>query len=331
MSVRRNKSVRSVFQLILFLFLLVLSSCSAPKNEAAGGRQDSGSETQSAPQSFVDSFTDDDNNLIVIEKPFARIIPLYSAHVENLFAIGAGDAVIGIPRGTNEPPEAAALPVFDYNGDPEYVIAAEPDLVLIRPFVRRQVPLYIAEIERAGITVVSLYPGSFEDFDAYILKLGMLSGKLPEAQEKLNMFHRELAEISKRAEGIVNRKTVFFESTENEIRTVTSDSLPARAIEFAGGINAAPSLPPISPGSSIASFGAENLLAIADHIDVYVVQQGAMNRTPNLDSLKARPGFGAVNAVQDGHVLFISERYISSVTFQYLEGVKILAEYLYPD
>jgi len=330
MSVRRNRIVRSVFQLILFLFLLIPSSCSVPEKEAADGRRDFGSETPLAPQLSVISFTDDEDNLIVIEKPFVRIIPLYSAHVENLFSIGAGDAVMGIPRGTNDPPEAAALPVFDYNGDPEYVIAAEADLVLIRPFVRRQSPAYIAEIERVGITVVSLYPASFEDFDDYILKLGMLSGKLPEAQEKLSAFHRELAEIRKRGEGIINRKVVFFESTENEIRTVTADSLPARAIEFAGGINATPSLPPISPGSTIASFGVENLLAIADNIDVYVVQQGAMNRTPNLESLKARPAFSAVNAVQDGQVLFISERLISSVTFQYLEGVKILSGYLYP-
>jgi iron complex transport system substrate-binding protein len=249
--------------------------------------------------------------------------------VENLFAIGAGDAIVGIPRG-NDTPEAAILPVFDYNGDPEYVIAANPDLVLIRPFVRRQSPLYIAEIERAGITVASLYPGSFEDFDAYILRLGMLSGKLSEAEEKLNAFHRELAEIQKRAGGKKNKKAVFFESTENEIRTVTQDSLPARAIEFAGGINAAPSLPPISPGSSIARFGAENLLAIADRIDVYVVQQGAMNRTSSLESLKARPGFSAVKAVQNGQVLLIKEKSISSVTFQYLEGVKILSEHLYP-
>ena len=323
--------MRPVLHLILFLFLLLPSSCSAPKKEAADGRRDFGSETPGTQQLSGFGFTDDDNNPIVIEKPFVRIIPLYGAHVENLFAIGAGDAVIGIPRGTSDPPEAAVLPVFDYNGDPEYVIAANPDLVLIRPFVRRQSPLYIAEIERAGITVASLYPGSFEDFDAYILKLGMLSGKLSEAEEKLNAFHRELAEIKKRVEGIKERKIVFFESTENEIRTVTSDSLPARAIEFAGGINAAPSLPPISPGSSIARFGAENLLGIADRIDVYVVQQGAMNRTPNLESLKARPAFSAVNAVQDGRVLFISEKYISSVTFQYLEGVKILSEYLYPD
>jgi iron complex transport system substrate-binding protein len=275
-------------------------------------------------------FIDDDNKKIVFQKPFVRIIPLYSAHVENLFAIGAGASVIGVPRGTDYPLDAMELPIFDYNGDPEYAIAAEPDLVLIRPFVRRQSPDYIKKIEEAGIPVVSLYPESFEDFDTYILRLSMLSGKLSEAEEKLKVFHLELEEIRERAEGIQKRKTVFFESTDNEIRTAAANSLPAKAIEFAGGINAAPSLPPISPGSSIARFGIEALLGIADNIDVYVVQQGAMNRSSGIEALKARPGFNAVKAVQEGQVLFINERSISSVTFRYLEGVKILANYLYP-
>ena len=274
--------MRPVFPLILLLPLLFVPlSCSKHRAEKRDSEQNQ-AEAQRGELSDIPYFTDNDNSTIIIEKPFVRIIPLYSAHVENLFAIGAGSAVIGIPREADYPPEAAALRIFDYNGDPEYVIAAEPDLVLIRPFVRRNSPDYIAEIQKAGIPVVSLYPESFEDFDTYILRLGMLTGRIPEAEEKLSAFHRELAEIQKRADGIQDRKVVFFESTDNQVRTVTPDSLPAKAIGFAGGINAAPSLPTISPGSSIARFGAEALLNIADNIDVYVVQQGAMNRTATI-------------------------------------------------
>ena len=324
---RRDKELKLVFTLLVLFFLF---SC----NEKHTGKQDpklNPVETDAHREelSGIQSFTDNDNSVIVIERPFTRIICLYSAHVENLFAIGAGSSVIGIPRETDYPVEAMTLRTFDYNGDPEYVIAAEPDLVLIRPFVRRQSPDYIAEIEKAGIPVVSLYPESFEDFDIYILRLGMLTGKLEEAEEKLFAFHRELDEIQKNSDVIQDKKIVFFESTENQIRTVASDSLPAKAIGIAGGINAAPSLPPISQGSSIARFGAEALLNIADSIDVYVVQQGAMNRTPNIEALRARAGFSAIKAIEEGQVLFINEKLISSVTFRYLEGVRILSEFLY--
>jgi len=310
--------------LTLLIILLSPLSWSAPSRERAGNSSTPGAITGTI------AFTDDDNNEIVFQDPFVRIIALYSPHVENLFAIGSGSSVIGIPRGTDYPPEALALPVFDYNGDPEYVIAADPDLVLIRPFIRRNSPDYVKKIENAGIPVVSLYCDNFEDFDTYILRLGMLSGKLPEAKEKLSVFHRELEDIHKRVESVQKKKSVFFESTETEVRTVTPTSLPAKAIEIAGGINAAPSVAPMSQGSSIARFGTEALLGIADNIDVYVVQQGAMNRTSGIEALKARPGFSAVKAVQNGNVLFISEKLISSVSFRYPEGVKILADFLYP-
>lgn len=323
--------MKTGFLLYILLILFFPFSCTAARGSAASRGERDNTPAAEAPREMsyaATEFTDDDNKKIIFQKPFSRIIVLYPAHAENLFFIGAGTQVIGVSGGTDFPPEAAALPEFDYHGDPEYIIAAAPDLVLIRPFVRRNSPDYITEIEKAGIPVVSLYPERFENFDTYIRRLGMLSGKSAEAEEKLAAFHRGLGEIKKRGESIREKKSVFFESTENEIRTAASDSLPAMAIEFAGGVNAAPGLPPISPGSSIARFGAETLLGIADKIDVYVVQQGAMNPVSGIGALRARPGFGAVRAVREGRVLFISEKLISSATFRYLDGVKILADYL---
>jgi iron complex transport system substrate-binding protein len=283
------------------------------------------------PEANTLSFTDDEDRTITLNGPCVRIVTLYSAHTENLFAIEAGNAVIGVPNGTDYPFEAAALPHFDYHGDPEYVIAAEPDLVLIRPFVRRQSPDYVAELEKAGLPVVSLYPESLDDFDAYITRLGILTGKTDEAGEKLAAFHRRLGEIQKRTGAVTEKKRVFFEATENEVRTAAAGSLPAKAIEAAGGINVAAESRPLSPGSSIARFGAEKVLGLAEEIDVYVVQQGAMNRSAGLESLRGRPGFSAVKAVREGRVFFISEKLISATTFRYLEGVQLLARYLYPE
>jgi iron complex transport system substrate-binding protein len=177
---------------------------------------------------------------------------------------------------------------------------------------------------------VSLYPESLDDFDRYITRLGLLTGKTAEAEAKLAAFHRGLEEIQALTGAAPEKKRVFFESTENEVRTAAAGSLPARAIETAGGINVAAGSPPLSPGSSIARFGAERVLGLADEIDVYVVQQGAMNRSAGIDSLRARPGFNAMKAVREGRVFFISEKLISATTFRYLEGVRLLARYLHP-
>jgi iron complex transport system substrate-binding protein len=310
------------------LLICLLCSC--------GGKRSASSPAALAdgfPSAAVESirFVDDEGEEIILDRPCARIVSLYSAHTENLFAIGAGAQVSGVPNATDYPEEAAALPRFDYNGDPEYLIAAAPDLVLIRPFVRRQSPGYLAEIERAGITVVSLYPESLDNFDDYIRRLGLLSGRTKEAEQRLADFHSGLAGIQEITAGVTRKKRVFFEATENESRTVTADSLPGRAINFAGGANIAKDAVAMTPGSSIARFGVEKLLMSSEEIDVYVVQQGAMNRSANLAALRARPGFGAITAVREGKVLFISEKIISSPTFRYLDGVRTLAAFLYPE
>ncbi|MDR1148848.1 MAG: ABC transporter substrate-binding protein [Spirochaetaceae bacterium] len=275
------------------------------------------------------SITDDEGNTISFDKPFARIISFYSAHTENLFTLGAGAKLIGGHSTCDYPAAARNLPVFEYTGDPEYVIAAMPDIVLIRPFVRRHNPAYISALENAGIPVVSLYPESFGAFDEYIRRLALLSGT--DAEQKLEEFHAELRDIENKDSVIKERLNVFFETTERETRTASPESLPALAIEISGGVNIARDAKPVTPLSSIAPYGTEKLLSRADDIDAYIVQTGAMNPARSIDTLRRRAGFLAIKAIRDGKVLFIDERIVSSPVFRYLQGVKTIAHFLYPD
>lgn len=277
------------------------------------------------------SFTDDDGVKINMNSPAERIISLYSAHTENLYYLGAGDKLIGAYKTCTYPPEAAFLDRFDYNGDPEAVIAANPDLVIIRPFVRKKAPEYIEAIENAGIKVVSLYPDKFEEFDDYINKLALLTGTEDNAQSLLDSFHSELNAISDKTSTASKKQTIFFESTETNVRTVTSDSMAGLAIELAGGENIAKDAKAVENGSSIAEFGEEKVLMNSDKIDVYVSQRGSMNSGASKQGISERAGFDTVKAIKEGRFYTINEKIISSPSFRYVKGVKELARYLYPD
>lgn len=276
-------------------------------------------------------FIDDDGTEISVAQPYERIISLYSAHTENLYTLNAESQLIGVHDTSIYPPEAAFLPRFDYNGDPEVIIAANPDLVLIRPFISRKAPQFVEALRTAGITVVSLYPDTFEDFDDYIHKLALLTGKEEIAETKMIEFHQTIDAIQNQTAAISEKQTIFFESTEVELRTVTPDSMVGKAIEFAGGINIASHVQPMTKGSSIASFGAEKILAQADNIDVYVSQRGAMNAGGNEHSISIRPGFDTIKAIQNDRVFLLNEKIISSPTFRYAKGVHELARFLYPE
>ncbi len=281
----------------------------------------------------VRTFMDDEGREITVTQPFQRIISLYSAQIEILYDLGASDQLIGGQKTGYFPAPAAFLPQYDYNGDPEKIIAAEPDLLLIRPFITRKAPDFVKAIENAGITVVSLYPERFEDFDEYVRHLSILTGKEDMAEEKLAAFHAELDAIAETTADIVEdeRQTVFFESTEVDLRSITSDSMPGIAIRLAGGNNAAANAKPISVGSSIAAFGAERILMMADDIDVYISQRGSMNTGGNEHSISIRPGFNAVKAVKDGRIYELNEKLISSPTFRFTVGTREVARYLYPE
>ena len=266
-----------------------------------------------------------------LERPATRIISLYSAHTENLFALGLNDEIIGIGRTESYPPAALEKPRFDYRSDPEKVIAANPDLVVIRPFIQRSHPEFVQLLTQVGIPVVALYPDGFDAFDDYIRQLAALTGRQKEADRLLEDFSRQIQSIRARTATIAPKMRVYFESVENGYKTVTPDSLPALAIAWAGGINIAGEAKAVRKGSSIALYGIEKLLEQGDDIDVYLVQQGAMHAGATAKSVAKRPGFHVIRAVQDERVYSIDEKLISSPTFRYVEGIRLLTRLLYPD
>ena len=293
------------------------------------------SESTSGKSKIIDdhTFIDDDGEKIVLEEgeSFDKIISLYSAHTENLYALGAGDKIIGVNGTSIYPPAAAYLPRYDYNSDPEKVIAAEPDLVIIRPFISRNYPDFVSTLKDAGITVISLYPENSDEFEKYIQILGMITGTQDQATEQLQLLDSRITAINDQVKDITDKKKVFFEATETNYRTVTDDSNAGKAIVLAGGINIAEGAKAVETGSTIAEFGIEKILMNADDIDLYVSQRGAMNSGGSSLSISQREGFDTIKAVKNGNILELNENIISSPTFRYYKGVNEIARALYPE
>lgn len=317
----KKKTSKIILCILILSMLFTMGGCASSQNKDKS--------------KIIDekTFVDDMGNKFVIDKPYTKIVSLYSAHTENLYTIGAGDQLIGAHKTSIYPPEAAFLPRYDYKGDPEKLIAAQPDLVLSRPFVNRNYPEYIEALEKAGLNVVSLYPASNTCFEKYVTILGMLTGKEKEVKKELKILDERLNDVQKKVSVVEekDKKTAFFEATQTQYRTVTTDSNPARAIEMAGGINIASDVKPIEKGSTIAEFGLENIMLNADNIDVYISQRGAMNGGGSILSIQQRDGFDAIKAVREDKILELNEKLISSPTFRYYKGVNEIARMLYPD
>lgn len=276
------------------------------------------------------TLVDQDGERISFEQPFRRIISLYPAHSENLFALGLTAEVIGVSPNDTFPEAAATKDKFDYKDDPEKIIAAKPDLVIVRPMISRSSPGLLAKLRLTGIQVVSLQPNTLEETFAYWRDLGLLTGREREAEAMIDRFQAKLAEIKAVVSAIPagQRKRVYFEAIHSKMKTFAPDSMAIFALTTAGGINAATDAEPVRQ-TNIAYYGTERLLAHANDIDVFLAQQGRMNPV-TVQTITDEPGFAAIKAVKEHQVFLIDEPLVARPTPRMIEGIIHIGKILYP-
>jgi iron complex transport system substrate-binding protein len=277
------------------------------------------------------SFIDQSGHTVVIKRPFNRIISLYPAHTENLFFLGLHKEIIGVSENEAYPPEAMEKPVFSYHDDAERLLAAKPDLVLIRPMIENAYPKLISKLREAGIEVVSLQPKTIDDMFVYWRELGMLTGREKQAEKMIERFREGFGKMASIVETIPRseRKRVYFEAIHSRMKTFSPSSIAIFVLKSAGGINIAEDADTVG-GTNIADYGKEHILSHADKIDVYLSQQGVMNHATAREIME-EGGFEAIKAVRDGKVYIVDEKIVSRPTPRLLEGIYEIARILYPD
>jgi iron complex transport system substrate-binding protein len=266
---------------------------------------------------------------LTIDKPFERIISLYGAHTENLLCLGLFEKIIGVSKYETYPPEALKKPVFSYHDDPEKFLAAGPDLVIIRPMIDRGYPQFVSMLEKSGITIVSLQPGTVDDMYTYWSILGILSGTRHRAEAMISQFKAAVAEFKALTDGQLPKKKVYFEAIHSKMKTFAPQSMAVFALETAGGINIAHDADPVR-NTNIAYYGKERILSRSQEIDIYLAQSGAMNR-PTLALIMNEPGFKVIKAVANDQIYIIDEQIVSRPTLRLLNGIYEIGRILYPD
>ena len=300
---------------LLFLVLAALITGFNPSVSAA------------APASFQDS----EGKTITVTRPFIRIISLYPAHTENLISLGLDAEIIGIAGGDDGLTQLKGKKHFSYREDPEKFIAARPDLVLVRPMIERSAPQLLATLRQAGITVVSLQPNTVEEIFDYWRALGMLTGRMHQAEGMVATFQTELAAIRKIVAKVEEkaRTRVYFEAIHGKMKTFARESIAMYVLEQAGGINVAADARQVRE-TNIADYGKERILAKAGEIEVFLAQQGRMNPV-TFEAITQEPGFQAIKAVRNNRVFLVDERLVSRPTLRIIEGIKTIAALLYPE
>jgi len=114
--------------------------------------------------------------------PAQRVVSLLPSFTEILFAIGAGDRVVGRTQWCDYPPEALAVPSVGEGLPPniEAVAARKPDLVVVYKSGANMTA--VQQFERIGIHTVLLDLNRLEDLGPATRTLGKLTGHEAQAE-----------------------------------------------------------------------------------------------------------------------------------------------------
>ena len=266
--------------------------------------------------------TDDLGQVIALKEPAQRIISLYGAYSEILFAIGAGDRLVARTRADRFPPSILDKPSVGTHLRPnmELVLGLQPDLI-IHAVGRKHGHEVIRQIQQKGLTVAVFQPRNFAELFSVIDRLGILTGEEANAQELVNGQSSRLRKIDLRLAKSKDRPKVFFEVRYPNLLGAGQGSIVNDVILKAGGLNCLPN------EKKLVRINIETLIDYDP--DVYVVQEGPMNRNPG--SPESRPNFQVLKAVQQGRVFFVDEYVFSRPGPRSVEAVEKLAAYLHPE
>ena len=266
--------------------------------------------------------TDDLGQVIALKGPAQRIISLYGAYSEILFAIGAGDRLVARTRADRDPPAILEKPSVGTHLRPnmELVLGLQPDLI-IQAEGRKHGHEVLRQLQQKGLTVALFQPRNFAELFSVIDRLGILTGKEANAQALVKEQRRRLRLIDRKLAKSKDRPKVFFEVRYPNLLGAGQGSIVNDVILKAGGVNCLPD------EKKLVRINIETLIDYDP--DVYVVQRGPMNRNPG--SPQSRPNFQVLKAVQQGRVFFVDEYIFSRPGPRSVEAVEKLATYLHPE
>jgi len=192
----------------------------------------------SSSQAYPITVSDNFGSEVTIEEPPQRIVSLSPCNTEILFAMGAGDQVVGGTTYDTYPPEAVNLSKIGgfSTVDIEAVINLTPDLVLAEYGNGEET---VNALKNLNLTVVSLNPKTLDDILDNILLVGNITGNDEASLLLTTDMKQEIENIGAQTKDIpdFNKPTVLYIVWHDPMYAAGTGSYPNDLLTIAGGMN----------------------------------------------------------------------------------------------
>ena len=318
-----SRTVRAVF-FPLFVALSVLAAGCAPLAVPATATPSAPSAT-ATPE--VIAVTDGLGRQVTLAAPATRIVSLAPSNTEMLFALGAGDRLIGRDEFSDYPAEALAVPSIGSlypSVNTEAVVALEPDLVLAAGITN---PADVERLAELGLTVYATRVNTgLDQIYTDLLDVGTLTGRAAEAQALVDSLKARVEAVTTKTSAAAEKPVVFYEIDATEPAkpwTAGPNSFIAQLIGMAGGTNAGD-----IAADQYAQLSLEQLVA-QDPAIIILGSATYGGQTPEL--VAQRTGWENITAVENGAVYTFDDNLVSRPGPRVVDGLEQLAALIHPE
>lgn len=275
-------------QILALIVVLAAFAAACGSDEATGGEEPSATEPTTTEATTTAAATTEKGP----DSP-SVIVSLNPSATEMLFAVGAGDQVVAVDEFSYYPPEAPVTDLSGFEPNIESIAAYEPDLVVL-PDAGIE-----ADLDALGIPTLVLNAAvTIDDTYTQIEQVGAATGHVGEAAELVLQMQTDIDEIIE-ATPLNDASLTFFHEIDNTLYTSTSATFIGNVYALFGLENIGD--PADADGSN---FGypqlSEEFLFDADPALIFLSDTAYGE---SIETVRARPGWDALAAVQNGGVI----------------------------
>jgi iron complex transport system substrate-binding protein len=223
-----------------------------------------------------------------------RVVSLSPGVTEILFALGAGDLVVGVTQYCDYPPEARTrTKVGGFSGaqiSVERIATLKPDLVILSEDMHFRIK---AMLEELGIKTLAVEPRNFDEVYQVIEEIGKICGYEEGAAELIGVMKEKVRRAGEWFAGR-ERPVVYWELSPEPLISVGGRTFINEAIRLGGGRNIFEDLAQDYPEVS-----AEQILLRRPQ---WIFTGDDQGQTADTAVFGRRPGWADIPAVREGRI-----------------------------
>ena len=317
----KQKTILSLL-LCALLALGALSACAPAATEPATTAAPAAEATEAAIEAPAGvSITDMTGREITLSEPATRVVALSAADCEVLYAVGAGDLLVGRGEFCDYPADVLNIPAVQSGAETnlEQVIALKPQVLLMSSMA--QTEEQVAQLEAAGIAVVVSDAQNIEGVYSSIAMIGALTGHDAEAATVVESMKATFDALTARA-GELKGKSVYFEVSPLQygLWTAGKGTFMDEIATMLGLKNVFADL------TGWAEISEEQVLAANPDLIVTVTMYFGEGPKP-VDEILARAGWQEVTAVKNGDILNLPNNELSRPGPRLASGAQALFDF----